>query len=41
MATWYANYVPLPIAALLLFQVHNETLRPILYFKLSMTSLTC
>ena len=41
MTTWYANYVPLPIAALLLFQVHNETLQPILHFKLGTTSLTC
>ena len=41
MATWYANYVPLPTAALLLFQVHNKTLQPILHFKLGTTSLTC
>ena len=26
MATWYVSYVPLPIAAALLFQVHSETL---------------
>ena len=25
MATWYASYVPLPLATALLFQVHSET----------------
>ena len=28
MATWYANYVPLPTATIHLFQVHSETLQP-------------
>ena len=41
MAKWYANYVPLPTVALLLFQVHNETLQPTLHFKLGTTSPTC
>ena len=41
MATRYASYVPLPIAAAFLFQVHSETLRPILHLKLGTTSPTC
>ena len=39
MATWYASYVPLSTVAPLFFQVHSETLQPILHFKLGTTSL--